>query len=198
MSVFLRHYNLKAPDEVALFCVPACGIRRWDDEALVYDVRVCEAAGLRHYAFLRRWFQVNCSLDAAGHLITEPGPIDWSFNCDVATPVFALHGAAYSMDLELDVFAAPDGRRHFVRDEEAFAHSIARGWITPEEETGARRGLEELLAHMEAGTFLDFLDAVCPFHPIVDLPLQPPVLFYRLRDVPPLHAEARSGYYSLR
>jgi hypothetical protein len=60
----------------------------------------------------------------------------------------------YSMDLELDVFAAPDGRRHFIEDEEEFAHSIAH------------------------------------------LPLQPPVLFCRLHDVPPLHAEARSGYYN--
>jgi hypothetical protein len=196
--IVLLHHNLKAPDEVAVFSVPAGGIRRWDEEALVYDVRVSETLGLRHYAFFRRWFQVNCSLDLAGRFVTEPGPIDWCFNCDVSTPLFSVGAAAYGMDLELDVLVEPDGRRHVVIDEEEFEHTLRQGWMTPVEADGARRGLEELLGLIDSGSFLPFLEAVAPFRDLDDIPLQPPVAFRRLADVPLLHPEHRQRYHAGR
>jgi hypothetical protein len=198
VGIFLSHHNLKAPDEVAVFSVPARGIRRWDAEALVYDVRVSEHGALRHYAFFRRWFQVNVTLDLEGRFVPEPGPIDWCFNCDVSTPIFTLGPHAYSMDLELDVLAAPDGQRHVVVDEDEFAHASRQGWITEIEQAGAWRGLEELLGRIQSGTFLAFLEAICPFAPLHDLPLQPPVAFRRLADVPRLHPEHRARYHSPR
>lgn len=50
---YILHYDLHLPDEVRVFTVPASGVRRWDPEAVVYDVRLGDIV-LRHYAFADR------------------------------------------------------------------------------------------------------------------------------------------------
>jgi hypothetical protein len=194
----LYHHNLKSPDEVAIFSVPFAGVRRWDEVALVYDVRVRDDAALRHYAFPDRWFVVNCSLELDGQFLKETGPIDFSFNCDVTTPCFSVGRNVYIADLELDVLVAPEGRDHLVVDEEEFAQAVDRAWITPAEAIGARRGLEELLGLITSGTFLAFLEEICPFESTQDLPVQPSVTFRTLSDAPLLHPGRRHSYFGQR
>ena len=98
----LSYYTLALPDDLTLWTVPAQGIRRWDEEALVYDVGYGGTV-LRHYAFYHRWYAINCTLDRDGQFVTEQGPIDWCFNIDIGTPLFTRDNAAYDVDLCLDV-----------------------------------------------------------------------------------------------
>lgn len=187
----LRYHNLHLPDEVAVFSVPLSGIRRHDTEALVYDVRVGPNAILRHYAFYHHWFEVNVSFDANGSLVTEPGPVDWCFNCDVSMPLLLHAGDVYNADLCLDILVAPDGLAYAVKDEDEFDDAIKAGWIEASEVVGARRGLAELQDLLESCSFLDFLQSVCPWHNVTDAPLQPPLEVLRLADVPLLQLPQR-------
>jgi hypothetical protein len=172
----------------------------------VYDVRLAPGRALRHYAFYRRWFVVNVSLDEAGRLVTERKPyidLDWCFNCDVTAPLFSVgNDACYSVDLELDVLAGPDGKTHIVKDQDKFAASIAAGYLDEREIAGARQGLAELLAIINgAGGLGAFLDTVCPLPrpaDLCELPLQPPVAFPALAEVPTLLPEARRARYGRR
>src|SRR3954469_5379317 len=107
------YHDLHNPDEVVLFTVPLSAVQCRDERVLVYDVRIGGGV-LRHYAFADRWFTINCSLDNDGKFISEPGPIDWSFNCDFATPIIWRDDAVYQVDLELDVLVAADGQNHVV------------------------------------------------------------------------------------
>jgi hypothetical protein len=188
------------PDQVYRFTVPKAGIRRWDDTILVYDVRLGETSGLRHYAFYDRWFVVNASLDGSGNLVTERTPgtdLDWCFNCDVTTPLFSVgDDAVFSVDLELDVLAGPDGRAHVVRDKDKFAASVAAGYINENEEDGARRGLADLRAIMDGEGLNAFLARICPPPGVLsDLPVQPPVAFLSPANVPLLLPDARRARY---
>src|SRR3954471_11072456 len=90
----LHYHDYHVPDDVCIFAVPLAAIRRRDHQALVYDVRIGDGV-LRHYAFKDRWFTVNCSLARDGQFVSEPGPIAWSFNCDIATPITWHSGAVY-------------------------------------------------------------------------------------------------------
>lgn len=194
----LSFHNLHLPDEVRVFAVPVGAVRRWDDETLVYDVRVPSGGVLRHYSFYRRWFEVNCSLGADGRFVTESGPIDWSFNGDVCSPCFSRGAAVYNVDLLLDVLVAPDGREHAVKDREEFERAVARGWLSAGEATGARRGLEELLGLIESGRFLAFLAEACPFDGFPAAPLQPAARRLALADTSLLAPQSRDARYGLR
>jgi hypothetical protein len=187
----MRFYNLHAPDQVRLFHVPAGSIRRWDEEVLVYDVRVAADRVLRHYSFYRRWFEVNCSLDLQGRFVIEPGPVEWSFNCDICTPLFTQGDAAYDFDLWLDVLVGPDGRTHAVIDEDDFAKAVRLGWCTPDEEAGARRGLADLLAVIEGEGLVPFLERYCRFGPVDGAPVQPRFERLPLAEVTPLQLPQR-------
>lgn len=193
------------PDHVTRFTLPTNDIRRWDDNALVYDVRVTNpnggVAGLRHYAFYGRWFVVNVSFDAYGHLLQERGyGIDWCFNCDVTTPLFSVGDRFYSVDLEFDVLVGADGRTHVVKDEDAFARSVSAGYIRPAEADGARRGLRELTSYLEdSATLAGFLDSVFPLNSFrLPTVLQPPPERLTLQDAPLLTPESRRVLYGLR
>ena len=187
----LYYHDYHVPDDVCVFTVPATGVRRRDHQALVYDVRIGDAV-LRHYAFADRWFAVNCSLDRDGRFISEPGPIAWTFNCDIATPIIWHGEAVYHVDLALDVLVAADGREHVVIDAEDFAVAVQRGWFTTAEQQGARRGLADVLDIITNGGLLPFLDAVYPFGPAADAPSQPPPAHKTLAEVPLLHLAARA------
>jgi hypothetical protein len=163
----------------------------------VHDVRIGDLA-LRHYAFTDRWFAVNCTLDLAGRFVTEPGPIDWCFNCDICTPLFSVGNNLYSVDLALDVLASPDGRTHVVVDEDNFALAAANGWLTAEEQAGARRGLEELLGIVEHTGLVTYLDQVFPFGPIAENAVAPPMARRALADVPLLRRDRRAAYLGQR
>jgi hypothetical protein len=192
----LRHYNLKLPDEVAIFSVPREGIRCWDHASLVYDVAIGEGSSfttgyLRHYSFFDRWYAINVSLDAVGRLLTETNErvgFDFTFNCDIATPMTLENESAVSrVDLELDVLAASDGRTFLVKDEEDFARSVSQGWITSEEAVGAQQGLTDLLTIIQTTGLIPYLESICPFAPLDDLrrlPLQPATTFLSRARVP--------------
>ncbi len=153
---FLYHYDLHPPDEVRVFPVPLSGLRRWDDEAVVYDLSL-DGLVLRHYSFYGRWFAVNCTLRPGGGFATEAGPIDWCFNCDVASPLSSVGRDLYGVDLCLDVLVGPDGRAHAVKDEDDLARATERGWLLPEEEVGARRGLDDLVGIVRGPGLVAFL-----------------------------------------
>ena len=190
----LSYYTLALPDDLTLWTVPAQGIRRWDEEVLVYDVGYGGTV-LRHYAFYNRWYAINCTLDRDGQFVTEQGPIDWCFNIDIGTPLFTGNNAAYDVDLCLDVLVGSDGREHFVKDEDEFAHAVEQGWITAHEHEGARNGLKELLNMIQSGTLIDFLHTTCPFHSMEDVLAQPPARKVALEQVPVLHMETRHQHF---
>lgn len=197
----LRCHNLKLPEEIAVFSVPVSGIRRWDDIALVYDVRIGEEFLLRHYAFYDRWFAVNVAMNRRGEFVIETrrDGIKWCFNCDIAAPLYSVgQDAAYTVDLEVDVLAETDGRTHVVMDEDDFARSIAAGWIDTHEAAGARAGLADLLAiiHSDDG-LLGFLQSACPLENAEEgAPLQPPPrMLWSLDDAPLLKPDVRRSRY---
>ncbi len=194
----LDFYNLHLPDEVRVFAVPTAAVRRWDDEVFVYDVRVPSGATLRHYSFYRRWFEVNCSLSPDDRFMVEPGPIEWSFNCDVCSPCYSLGSQVYSVDLALDILVGPDGRSRVVKDEDVFARAVADGWLSAAEAEGAKLGLSELLGLIEAGRFLPFLAEVCPFGRRSPALEQPPPRRGQLSDVPLLGRAEREAWYGRR
>jgi len=204
VAAHLSYFGLgDFPDQVYCFTVPKAGIRRWDDAVLVYDVRLGETTGLRHYAFYDRWFVVNVSLDLTGNFLTERRPgidLDWCFNCDVTTPLFSTgDDACFSVDLELDVLAGPDGKTHIVKDEDKFATSVAADYINENEENGARRGLADLRAIVNGEGLNAFLARICPPpNNLSDLPIQPPVAFLAPADVPLLLPAARRARYGTR
>lgn len=196
-------HNLKLPDEVAVFYVPVEGIRRWDDAALVYDVRIGEDFLLRHYAFYDRWFVVNVAMNRRGELINViRRDTRRCFDCDIAAPLYSVgRDAAYTVDLEIDVEAETDGRTYVVMDEEHFTHAITAGWINENEAEGARTGLADLLAIIHSdGGLLGFLSSVCPLENAAEgAPLQPPELIHwDLEKAPLYRPEVRRDHYGKR
>jgi hypothetical protein len=171
----MAFYNLHLPNEVRIFNVPEPAVLRWDDEAVVYEVLVGNGRALRHYALMDRWFEVNVSLTATGALIEEPHPqLSWTFNCDICTPPRLEGRDAYYVDLELDVLVSRDARRRQVVDERDFSEARRRGYFGPSTATAARAGLAELLALIDAGRFLAFLEAIYPLGTTLPSATQPP------------------------
>lgn len=170
-----RFCNYHAPGEVRVFSIPVSGVKRWDNEAVVYDVAVAGDRILRHYSFGNRWFEVNCSLDRKGRFVTEHGPIDWTFNCDISTPHVIVGPDLFNMDLWVDVLVGPDGRTHQVIDEEDFVYAVSQGWPTDGEVVGARSGLADLLGIIHAEGLVSFLEHICPFDSVADVDPQPPM-----------------------
>jgi predicted RNA-binding protein associated with RNAse of E/G family len=156
-------YNLCLPDDVTCFLIPVEAIHRWDEITQVYDVLVGPGLVLRHYAFYRRWFEINCTLDLQGNFVTEDGPIPWSFNIDICTPFFSKGNCGFTVDLCLDVLVAPDGNQYVVKDEDDFAHATRQHWITDREYEGAQVGLADILQIVTRGSLLPFLREICPF-----------------------------------
>ena len=185
------YYSLALPDALTLWTVPVQGIRRWDDQMLVYDVGYGETV-LRHYSFSHRWYAVNCTLDRKGEFVTEAGPIDWCFNIDIATPLLTIDDAAYQVDLCLDVLVGSNGKDYLIKDEDEFEHAVRQGWMTRQEQEGAQRGLEELLTRIHSGTLIGFLDAVCPFGAMETVPQQLPARKVTLGEVPLFDRTTRS------
>lgn len=194
---FLYHHDFHPPDEVRVFPVPRSGILLWDDTTLVYDIPVNNLA-LRHYAFSDHWFAVNCTLDLNGRFVTEPGPIDWCFNCDVTRPLFSHGRNFYTVDLALDVLVGSDGRTHVVKDEDDFNRATANAWLLPEEEAGARHGLAELLSIIKGTGLVHFLEQIVPFN-TVTAHIVPPAMDKRsLAEVPLLHRGSRVMHFGRR
>jgi hypothetical protein len=194
---FLYHHDFHPPEEVRVFAVPISGLRRWDDVAAVYDVRLDDLV-LRHYAFTDHWFAVNCTLDLGGRFVTEPGPIDWCFNCDISTPLFSAGNKLYSVDLSLDVLVGPNGRTYVVKDEDDFTRAIENEWLTVEEEAGARSGLAELLGIIKGNGLVAFLEKAFPFGEVTGSVRPPPMTKPRLAEVPLLHRDIRAAYFGRR
>lgn len=193
-SDLLEVHHLSA-EEIAIFSVPAEGIRRWDDEALVYDVRVSDQQILRHYSFANRWFQVNCSLNLDGSFLTEHRRgYTWSFNCDICIPHYTAAGHVYQMDLWLDVLVEADGRTDVIKDEDEFADAVRDGLLTADEAAGARQGLDELISIIQGPGLVNFLESVCPFRDVAVERRQPPMRSLSTDADPLLAPESRTRY----
>lgn len=147
--------------------MPVGGVLRFDDEAFVAEVRYGEVV-VRHYAFRDHWFKINCTTDLRGRFVeTAPGEDlpPFTFNCDIATPMFRRDDAEYAVDLWLDVLVRADGVAHVVCDHDDFDAALAQGLLSQREAAGARAGLEELVGLIAAGDFIGFLEANQPFVP---------------------------------
>lgn len=191
----LLHHDFHPPEEVRVFAVPASGICRWDDEVIVYDVLVGDLV-LRHFSFRRMWFVVNCTLDRSGNPFVDQGLKYRSFNCDISTPHYIEGSNVYNIDLFIDVLVSPDGRRYLVTDEDEFESAAEHRWITREEQTGARKGLANLLEIIETQGLVGYLEGIYPFGS-VKADTEPPAMTRRhVREVARFHPNARQRFYS--
>jgi hypothetical protein len=165
--IVIRDYDFHPPDDLRLFRMPKSGVLRLDGEAFVAEVRYGDVV-VRHYAFRDHWFKVNCTTDLAGRFVETNAPEDvppFTFNCDLATPMLRRGEAVYAVDLWLDVLVRGDGVTYGVHDHDEFDHATRQGWLSGREAAGARAGLRELVALVEAGGLVAFLADACPFAP---------------------------------
>lgn len=194
----IRFHNLHLPNEVRVFQIPGANIRVWNDEVMVYEVKIDDPTGgrtFRHYSFYDQWFEINITLDASGKLITEPGPIDWSFNCDICAPCFIKGTDFYNVDLELDVLVGNDGHNFIVIDEDDFEKAVSQGLITENERDGAQKGLVGLTELIASGKLTEYLNGICSFTDIIGLSEPLPYKKLQLSDVPLLSELKRERYY---
>ena len=162
----VHDYDLHPPSDLRVFTVPARGVLRFDDEALVTEARHGDVV-LRHYAFCDRWFKVNCTIDLAGDFVETTAPDGWpfAFNCDVATPMLRDRDAAFAVDLFVDVLVRGDGVTYWIGDEDELRDAVEGGWISEREADGAHHGLAELVSLIDRGELVRFLSGVHPFEP---------------------------------
>jgi len=186
--------NYHAPDQVRVFNIPKQSIRLWNEKILVYDLK-CGELILRHYSFYDKWLEINCTLDLKSNFVTEKGPIEWCFNCDICTPLFSIKNNFYNVDLFIDVLVGSDGKEHIVKDQDAFNHAIAKEWIANEEIKGAKRGLEKLLEIINRKELIIFLDRLYPFKKIDECGKSSPYRIEKLKEFPYLTKEIRLKYF---
>ncbi len=96
------------------------------------------------------------------------------------------------------MLVGPDGRTHVLKDEDDLACAVKNGWLLPEEQAGARHGLEQLLGIIEGPGLVAFLEQVSPFRAMADGATPPPMAKLRLTDVPLLHPDTRCNYFGRR
>ena len=149
------------------------------------------------YSFAGRPFVVNCSLDLDGRFVTEPGPVDWCFNCDICTPHLVAGGDVYSVGLFVDVLVAPDGRWHFVGDEDELAEAVECGWVTAGEQCVARRGLADLLRIIESVRLVEFLEEILAFDDVRAGAWQSPFTRRSVMEFPLLNLESRGRRFGM-
>jgi predicted RNA-binding protein associated with RNAse of E/G family len=155
------------PDEdtVRLFFTPPSGVLRLDDEVVVTEVMYDEVV-LRHYAFSKHWFKVNVTTDEHGRLIeTGDEAQQFSFNCDISTPMERDGLSVFGVDLFIDLLIRRDASSYLVGDEDEFEEIVERGLISKAEASAARGGLTELLAMVEARRLIPWLNEFVPFGP---------------------------------
>jgi hypothetical protein len=179
----ISFFNFHPPDGARLFTSPGRSVKRWDATVLVFDVRIGDGI-LRNYHFAEHWFEVHCTFDQAGRLRPEAGPVNWAFNCDMCTPPLVRGNDLYNVDLTLDILVEPDGVTFSLVDEDTFAEAQARGWLTPVEIAGARRGADELTAIIEGDGLRPFLERILPFDSVIDSQPQEPPRYLPLQDIP--------------
>lgn len=155
------------PDEttVRIFRTPTAGVLRLEDTIAVTEA-IYDGAVLRHYSFADHWFKINVTTDLAGKPI-ETGAADrpFAFNCDIATPMERDCDSTFGVDLFIDVLVRADARSYIVGDEDEFEEMLQRGFLSAAEARSARGGLQELLALIERGRLLPWLDEQVPFEP---------------------------------
>jgi hypothetical protein len=171
-----KFHNLHLPKEARVFQIPETNIRVWNDKVLVYEVKIDDMNGgnltFRHYSFYDKWFEISITLDANGNLISEPGPIDWSFNCDICTPYFSKGSD--------------------------FENIISHGLITENERIGARKGLESLTELIKSGNLATYLEDICSFSDLISLSDPIPYNKLQLSKVSLLTMFERERYYGTR
>lgn len=168
-------------DSVRLFLTPPSGVLRLDDEVAVTQVTYDEVV-LRHYAFSKHWFKVNVTTDKHGQLVeTGDEGQRFSFNCDISTPMERDGLNVFGVDLFIDLLVRRDVRSYYVGDEDEFEEMTERGLLSKTEATAARAGIVELVAMVESGRLLSWLNELMPFGPCSP-PAAPPM---ERRPVPP-------------
>lgn len=161
-------------DSVRLFFTPPSGVLRVDDEVVVTEVAYGEVV-LRHYAFSKHWFKVNVTTDDHGRLIeTGDDAQQFSFNCDISTPMERDGLSVFGVDLFMDLLIRRDASSYVVGDEEQFEEMVERGLLSKAEASAARQGLAELLAMLEAKRLVPWLNELMPFGPCSP-PAAPPM-----------------------
>lgn len=90
------------------------------------------------YFYTNRWFNIFAISSANGE---RKG-----WYCNVAAPALISDGQVEQVDLFLDVWVGPDGRT-LILDEDEFAADTT---LTEAQRSGARLGLQDLLALIEA------------------------------------------------
>jgi hypothetical protein len=178
--VLLDHDFHPDEDSVRVFTTPPNGVVRLDDEIAVTEA-VYDGVILRHYAFAKHWFKVNVTTDGNGGLIeTGHGVHPFAFNCDIATPMERDGNSTFAVDLFIDVLIRRDVSSFYVGDEDEFAQMATRDLMSAAEQRAAKTGLSELLALIEDGRLLPWLNDLVPFGPC-DPPAAPPM---ERREVP--------------
>ncbi|MBN2441052.1 MAG: DUF402 domain-containing protein [Spirochaetales bacterium] len=157
--------NLHFPSEVRVSEFSEDCIRLHNATTLIYDIAIHDLV-LRHFVFYDKWFDIHCFLAKNGDFEILPGPIDCCFDCDISTPLFKLNNNFYNIDLEYDILVGSNGRTHKVTDEDEFMTAIENKWISPFEQNGARKGLEELISILNNQGLIAFLDNIYPFQGI--------------------------------
>jgi protein associated with RNAse G/E len=106
--------------------------------------------------YFDRWYNVFQVYSAAGNLK--------GWYCNVTAPAIVADGELTFVDLALDLWVWPD-MRYLVLDEDELDALVAVSALTPEQVTGARASLAELIARTQGGTL--------PSRPFVG-PVPPP------------------------
>lgn len=153
------------PDEtdVRIFVNPPDGILRRDDSVVVTEAHHGDFV-LRHYAFPDRWFKINMTTDLGGRPAVHADD-GFAFNCDIATPMHVDGVNIHAADLFLDVLVDPDGRSFVVTDRDEFTEAIGAGLVSRREAVAAEAHLGDLLAMIQGGELIRWLDAQCAFAP---------------------------------
>lgn len=184
----LLDYDLRPPQDLRVFPVPQRGILRADDDVLVTET-VRDGDVVRHYAFRHHWVKVHVRVDAHGQP-SDPAAEGHAITCDIATPMRWEADAVYAVDLWLEVLVTAAGDSYVVVDEHDIDKAVEEQWLSEREAAAARHALDGLLAMIEGGGLLDFLDVAQPFAPPVDPP-PAEIRHVPLRQVPLLQPGIR-------
>ncbi|MBM0066811.1 ribonuclease FAU-1 family protein [Alkalicoccobacillus gibsonii] len=194
----LIFHNFHPPDEVRTFHIPKVGIKRFDDQYLVYDVLVDKQTILRHYSFKKHWFEINISFDLDGGFVQEEDKITkfvWSYNCDICTPFFVVNGQVYNVDLMLDVLVTSDESGYLIKDEDEFVEGYGLNWISEYERYWAVESCDKLVSIIRENRLRSFLEEVYPFRDLNQAGIQPLFKKSRLKNHLILEKKRRASFY---
>ncbi|EJV74908.1 DUF402 domain-containing protein [Bacillus thuringiensis] len=196
MKKNINFYNLHLPREVRVFEVESSNIKLWNEEVIVFDVKVKDSNTiLRSYSFYKEWFEINCSFDLNGNLLPEEGPIIWSFNCDISSPCFSKNNNVYNIDLEYDVLVNANGKDFIIVDEDDFEEAVKKKYLSQVEQNGALIGLKNLLNIIKNQNLATYLNDIYSFEDVVNCLEEIPMKKLDINEVNELSRNKRGLCY---